>query len=160
MNPIKRIAALLTLAFFTGCATTGDPPSDELRILRAAATVRTTSQLATYFVIREKPDARPAFVAVSAVLTIAVNDGRFEPGQLQAAIAGLGLSGQTAADITIGIGAALDIYQTYTVRDVPVSFDRTKWFKPVATALIEGINIGLDVTKTERHMRKMGVKAK
>lgn len=145
VTPLAMVlsASLLT----TGCATTGNPPS-QTQVQSTAAVVEAAAQIGVFFAVREEPNTKGYFEVAATIIGIAIADGAYEPATLKKALEDITVNELKEPEALLAITTAISVYEAYFGQTVSQKLDKNVYVKPVLAALKRGIEFGIKLAET------------
>lgn len=150
--PPALIILLVLLLFAAGCKTAPgpvppgtDPAVRVMDVEKTAAIVSTSAQLATYFMVRDKPSLRPAFEAAAVAVALLVDRDSVTPEAIRAALRASGAD----QEVAVALEAAVQLVHALYGTDLAALNGRSAYVRPLGVALVTGVRQGLDALSTE-----------
>lgn len=143
MKKITLIIALTATILFTGCATTRTLPDGSVvrEHRNIAPAVKTAAYIGTFYALKEHPEWRDGFELAATELAALEMADTLDIASLVAIVHRLPVDELKSAEASVIIAGATILLSEYGGDVIPL--DRIKELQPIARALREGIELGL-----------------
>ena len=145
ITPLALVLSAMLMT--TGCATTGNPPS-QTQVQSTAAVVEAAAQIGVFFAVRSEPNTKGYFELASSVIGILMVDGTYDPAILRKNLEDMTINELKEPEAVVAISTAISVYEVYFAEAVSKNLDKNVYVKPVMNGLKRGIELGVKLAET------------
>lgn len=146
---IALVALTVTLGLFgpIGCATTGDPVTDEQRVKRAAAYLELGTETAVTQLLIKYPKLEPYSEAAVEALDLLLAEEDYDPDSLIARLRALKVDELNDPRVMEAVRSVIKLYQVEADSLLERKMDANIYIRPLMQAFRNGVRTAIDRSK-------------